>query len=287
MDTMQPGDITLPDRLEAASRRHALPCGAGDMVWHEWGAPEAPPLLLLHGGAGSWRHWARNIEALASRRRVLAPDLPGLGESAPPRAGIDLPGYAALIMAGFRTLAGEAARYDLVGFSFGAIISGQIAAEPDARLRSVTLLGAGGMGLARVPVRLARVRDKQGEERQAAHRANLAMLMIGDPARIDALAMRIQAWNSDHARLNSRGLVTDGVLRRLLPRIAAPLAMVYGARDAIAYPFMEQREAALAAALPGAAFQVIPRAGHWVQFEAAEAVNALLLRRLDGSGPSS
>ncbi|MCG7362388.1 alpha/beta fold hydrolase [Roseomonas sp. ACRSG] len=285
MDTIAPEDITLPDRLEAASRRHALPCGAGSMVWHEWGAPDAPPLLLLHGGAGSWRHWARNVEALATRRRVLAPDLPGLGESAPPRAGTDLSGYAALIMAGFRTLVGEAARYDLAGFSFGAIISGQIASAADARLRSVTLLGAGGMGLARVPVRLAKVRDKQGEERRAAHRANLAMLMIGDPARIDALAMRIQEWNSDHARLNSRGLVTEGALRRLLPGIRAPLAMVYGERDAIAYPFMEQREAALAAALPGAAFQVIPRAGHWVQFEAAEAINALLLRRLDGAEP--
>jgi pimeloyl-ACP methyl ester carboxylesterase len=180
---------------------------------------------------------------------------------------------------------GDEARYDLAGFSFGSILSGQIASQADARLRSVTLLGAGGMGLARVPTRLARVRDKRGEERLAAHRANLAILMFGDPARIDPLAMSIQAWNSDHARLNSRGLIPDGALRRLLPQIRAPLAMIYGERDAVAYPFMDQRRAALAEALPGAGFHVIPRAGHWVQFEAAEAVNALLLRRLDGAEP--
>jgi pimeloyl-ACP methyl ester carboxylesterase len=284
---MRLDDITLPDRLEAAARRHEMPCGKGSMVWHEWGSPAAPPLLLLHGGAGSWRHWMRNIEALATRRRVLAPDAPGLGESAPPPPGLDLWGYAGLIAERFHALAGDAPHYDIIGFSFGAALGGHIAARADAQLRSVTLLGAAAMGLARVPVRLASVRDKQGEERIAAHRANLAMLMIADPARIDALALRIQSWNSDHARLNSRGLVGEGALRRILPEIQAPLAMAYGERDAIAYPFMEQRQAALAAARPEAEFHVIPRAGHWVQFEAAEAVNALLLHRLDGSVPAA
>jgi pimeloyl-ACP methyl ester carboxylesterase len=282
-----PDALDLPDRLEAAARRHETPCGKGSMVWHEWGDPQAPPLLLLHGGAGSWRHWARNIEALASRRRVLAPDSPGLGESAAPPPGLDLWGYAGLVGGGFHALAGPVPAYDIIGFSFGAALGGHLAARADARLRSVTLLGAAAMGLARVPVRLASVRDKQGEQRTAAHRANLAMLMIADPARIDPLALRIQAWNSDHARLNSRGLVKEGALRRILPEIRAPLAMVYGERDAIAFPFMDQRRAALAAARPEAAFHVVPRAGHWVQFEAAEATNALLLRRLDGEVAAS
>ncbi|MBO1074977.1 alpha/beta fold hydrolase [Roseomonas marmotae] len=279
----------LPGRLEGMARRHETSCGQGGMVWHEWGPPEAPPLLLLHGGAGSWRHWIRNIEALARHRRVLAPDMPGLGESAQPPAGIDLWGYVGLIESGFAQLALEsrAARYDLVGFSFGGILAGHMASRADARLRSVTLLGAGGLGLARVPTRLASVRNKQGEERAAAHRANLAMLMIADPARIDALALRIQAWNSDHARLRSRNLVLDGALRDVLPKIHAPLAMAYGERDAIAYPFMDQRRTLLAALRPEAGFHVIPRAGHWVQFEAAEAVNALLLRRLEGAAPAA
>jgi pimeloyl-ACP methyl ester carboxylesterase len=288
MDAMPLDEATgLPDRLEAAARRHELPCGKGSMVWHEWGDPAAPPLLLLHGGAGSWRHWVRNIEAAARQRRVLVPDLPGLGESAAPPAGLDIAGYSALVGAGFQTLAGQPARYDIAGFSFGALICGQIAARADTRLRSVTLLGPAAMGLPRVPVRLARVRDKRGEERLLAHRANLAMLMFGDPARIDALALRIQAWNSDHARLNSAGLVPHGALRHILPEIRAPLALIYGERDAVAYPFMEQRQAALAAALPGASFHVIPRAGHWAQFEAAEAFNALLLRRLAGPEPEA
>ena len=43
------------------------------------------PTVLLHGGSGSWNHWVRNIDALlASGRQVIAPDLPGFGDSARP-----------------------------------------------------------------------------------------------------------------------------------------------------------------------------------------------------------
>jgi pimeloyl-ACP methyl ester carboxylesterase len=66
-------------RLDAAATRMETPTGAGNMVWRSWGS--GPVLVLLHGGSGSWRHWVRNIEYFARDRRVIAPDLPGLGES--------------------------------------------------------------------------------------------------------------------------------------------------------------------------------------------------------------
>ncbi|HJS87839.1 MAG TPA: alpha/beta fold hydrolase, partial [Acetobacteraceae bacterium] len=64
------------------------------MVWRLWGS--GLPLVLLHGGTGSWRHWVRNIEAFADHRLVVCADLPGLGcsdmppdpESPPVMAGI-------------------------------------------------------------------------------------------------------------------------------------------------------------------------------------------------------
>src|SRR5215831_4771929 len=61
-----------------ASRRHTRAAG-GSMVWRAWG--EGRPLLLLHGASGSWTHWIRNILPLAEHFRVLAPDLPGFGDS--------------------------------------------------------------------------------------------------------------------------------------------------------------------------------------------------------------
>jgi pimeloyl-ACP methyl ester carboxylesterase len=273
------------DRLQAGARRHETACGEGRMVWHEWGDAAAPPLLLLHGGSGSWRHWARNVAALSRHRRVLVPDLPGLGESALPPPGTDLPAYATLVAASFATLLRPDTPYDLVGFSFGAINAGRIAAAaPPGQLRSVALVGAGGLGLPAIPFRLSGVRAKQGAERLAAHRSNLAILMLADPARIDPLALRIQAWNSDHARLHSRNLVPAGALRDALPGIRPRVTMIYGERDAIAFPFLEQREALLRASHPDAGFHAVPGAGHWVQFEAAAAVDALLLAHLGATG---
>jgi pimeloyl-ACP methyl ester carboxylesterase len=235
-DYMADQEDDLTERLEAAAERYETPCGEGRMVWHAWG--EGPPLVLLHGGSGSWRHWARNIGHLARGRRVLAPDMPGLGESDLPPRGIDLWDYIGIVTGGLDALVGADAPYDLAGFSFGGIVAGHVAARDTGRLRSLTLVGAGGLGLPRLPTPLAKVRSKTGEERIAAHRHNLAVLMFGDSSRIDALALRIQAWNSDHTRLSSVGLVPEGALRAVLSGVRAPLNVIYGERDAIAYPFM-------------------------------------------------
>ena len=259
-------------RLELTATRAETPSGAGRLVWHEWG--EGKPLVLLHGGAGSWRHWTRNIEPLARTRRVIAPDLPGLGESDLPTAGTDLPGIAALLAAGIAARIGEGTPHDLIGFSFGAILAGHLAARHPAGLDSLTLLGAGALGLPREPVPLVSVRDRQGEDRVAAHRENLARLMIADPARIDAGALAIQAWNSDHARFRSRNVTGPASLRDALEGVHTPLRVIYGERDAILVPHLASRIAFFRAR--GTEPLVIPGAGHWVAFEAADRVNEAL-----------
>ena len=74
------GGTGLLGHLAATARRSETPCGDGSVVWHGWGAGGV--VVLLHGTSGSWRRWVRNISALARDHRVLAPDIPGLGESA-------------------------------------------------------------------------------------------------------------------------------------------------------------------------------------------------------------
>ena len=44
-----------------------------------WG--RGAPLVLLHGGMGSWTHWGRNIGALARKFTVITLDMPGYGDS--------------------------------------------------------------------------------------------------------------------------------------------------------------------------------------------------------------
>lgn len=255
------------------------------MVWREWGPAGGGterPLVLLHGGSGSWRHWVRNVERLSADRRLLCPDLPGLGDSAmPPRTDGPAP-IAAVVRAGLTSVLGdEGAPYDLAGFSFGALIAGHVAAEAGPELRSVTLVGAASLGLLRQRTDLLKVRDKEGEARMAAHRHNLASLMIADPARIDALALVVQDRNTLQSRFRSRGFAGSALLLDAIRRARAPVALVYGERDAIAWPEVETRFAALRTVQPDAWTGMVPGAGHWVAYEAAPAFDAMLLDMLD------
>ncbi len=266
----------LLEELSAAACRRETPCGTGRMVWHEWHAGGGAPAVLLHGGNGSWRHWARVIPHLAQGRRVIAADLPGLGESDLPEGLNDPAGVAAIVAEGVRLLEPDTARLDLIGFSFGAMIGGMVAAALPAPPRSLALFGAGALGVARTPTPLRKIRDKAGEERVAAHRANLAALMIHDPARVDALALDMQEWHTVHARFRSRGFATATLLKDALARTTMPLLAAWGEHDQVAVPHLARRIAAIREARPDARIEVIPGAGHWVMHEAAEAVNPLL-----------
>jgi pimeloyl-ACP methyl ester carboxylesterase len=70
-----PADVVA--KIASLGTRHVTPCGGGSMVWRAW--REGRPLVVLHGGSGSW---SRNVVPRADRFRVLAPDMPGFGESA-------------------------------------------------------------------------------------------------------------------------------------------------------------------------------------------------------------
>lgn len=264
------------EELRRAARRHETPCGDGVMVWHAWNEAAGPPVVLLHGGNGSWRHWVRNIPHLARTRHVLAADLPGLGESTLP-AGVEEPDQvAALALASLRALRADTARIDLVGFSFGAMVGGLMAAELGAALRSLALLGAGALGVPRTPTPLEKVRNREGAARVEAHRHNLRAMMIADPARIDDLAVETQEWHTVHARFRSRGYAGTPLLKQALARIAAPVMAIWGEHDQVAVPLLHQRIAAVKEVRPDARTALVPGAGHWVAYEAPAQVNALL-----------
>ena len=72
----EPADLVAA--IERASARRVT---EGDVVWHIWGT--GYPLVLFHGGTGSWFHWVRNVEALARDFMVIAADLPGSGDVKP------------------------------------------------------------------------------------------------------------------------------------------------------------------------------------------------------------
>jgi len=271
--------------VAATARRAETPCGAGSLVWRAWG--EGPPLVLLHGGSGSWRHWLRNIPFFARERTVICPDLPGLGDSDLPPEPAAPETIAPILREGLSRLLPAGERYDLVGFSFGALCAGHLAAVDPARCRSLTIVGAGALGFARSPTHLVKERHLEGIAREEANRHNLAALMFADASRIDEAALAMQDLHTRRARFKSRGWAETDSLKQAILRSEAPLGAIYGERDAIARPHVRSRIALVQSLRAGARTAVIPDAGHWVAYEAPEAFNAVLSRILAQEAPAA
>jgi 2-hydroxy-6-oxonona-2,4-dienedioate hydrolase len=261
--------------VAAEAERLETPCGDGHMVWHVWGS--GPPLVLLHGGYGSWTHWIRNVLPLSRAFTVAAPDLPGLGESATPPEPHTADGLARIIVEGIDIVFPRHADLHIAGFSFGGVLGGRVAVQLGERVRALTIVGSNGLGLVRQPTALERVAEDATEaEMLAVARHNLGALMIADPAKIDELAVYIQSQNAPRGRVKSRRFSRADTLARALPLVKARLDGIWGERDATAYPHLDDRARALRDIQPGARFEVIAGAGHWVQYEAADRFNSIL-----------
>lgn len=268
-------------QLQARATRRETPCGAGSIVWHVWGTGDGrqPPVVLFHGGSGSWTHWVRNIEPLvAAGRQVIAADLPGFGDSALPPSGGDADALVAPLAEGLQALLGGEP-CDLVGFSFGGMTAGLLLAEHPALARRLVLVGAPAMGV--TPNRqfeLQAWRHLPEAEQGAVHRSNLGALMLHDTALIDDLALELHVANLLRDRMPRRRLAHTDVLARALPRVTCPVHAIYGAYDALYKAWISQLAAAYAAAAPDfRGLTMIPDAGHWVQFERPETFDAALL----------
>jgi pimeloyl-ACP methyl ester carboxylesterase len=268
-------------RIAAGARRLHSEGGDGPLVWHVWG--RGAPVLLLHGGSGSWTHWLRNVQPLVDAgRSVWAPDLPGMGDSAKPPGCDDADDSAPWLERGLQQLLGAQA-VDAFGFSYGGLVAGYWAAASPARFNSLLLVGAPGLSVERrqpLPMR-AWSELPEGERRDAVHRHNLGVLMIAEPAAIDAAAIALHGANVRRDRMRRRRLMLTDALLQLLPRIACPLAGLWGEHDALYRDRLATLGPALARAPQYRELTLLPGAGHWVPYEAAAAFNAQALRWLN------
>ena len=267
-------------RLAAVAGRHDVPCGDGTMAWRSWG--DGPPVVLLHGGSGSWTHWARNIAALvAAGRQAWIPDLPGFGESARPPTGGDADALPEPVETALAALIGDAP-VDLVGFSFGSMVAAFVAARRPERVRRLVLCGAPALGIrpAEPLVLKAWGHLPPGPELDAAHRENLARLMVARPESIDALALAIHAANLQRDRMRLRRLSRTDVLLRTLREVRCPVWGIWGSEDVLYRGAQDLIAPALSAAPGFRGLTLVPGAGHWVQFEDAPAFDRALAAAL-------
>jgi pimeloyl-ACP methyl ester carboxylesterase len=287
--------------LDAASRKHVTPCGRGRLVWRQWG--DGPPLILFHGGSGSWMHWVRNIEPLARHYSVWAPDLPGMGDSDYPLAGdfrvitpeesdIDLEGstglppsaipmqtHAAVAIKGLAQLFGSAP-VTVVGFSFGGMLAANVAALVPGRFARVILVGSGGIPGERLarPEMVSWRQITDPDELATVQRRNLEIHMIVDPRNVDDVAVNIQTLNT--RRFRGRRLQRRQSLFEVLARGRPRLAGIWGRHDHTARGRIDELPTLLRAIDPQAPFHLVQNGGHWVAYECADEVNRVLLRYL-------
>ncbi|ANK81880.1 MAG: hypothetical protein TEF_14555 [Rhizobiales bacterium NRL2] len=251
------------------------------MVWRIWG--KGRPIVLLHGGHGSWEHWIRNIGPLSKHGKVIAGDLPGLGDSDPLSPPVDAPRLAEIVVSGIRKLAPEG---DLVlgGFSLGSVITAHAAAALGTYVRQVFLLGPAGLGAGwadNSEGMLRRPYRASVAEQRAVVRHNLGVSMIGVPSQVDELAVDIQfRLTSRRRRLIGMPISDSSATLDVMPDIASRAHVIAGDRDRYLQPNVAACLGRLNREFPAMRTTIVKGAGHWVAYDAADRVNDLFVGSL-------
>lgn len=280
------------DALEETAKVIKTPCGDGHMVWHLWG--EGAPLVLLHGGSGSWTHWVCNITALSRHFQLLVADLPGLGDSDNPSVPYDTSDYpastarlAAIVQAGVDHILGDTAPFHLCGFSFGSIIGTYLAAHAGQRVKTVTLAGSAAFGLPWDGLNgslKGMTKEMTEIERIEIQRHNLSVIMMAGP--VDDDAARMQLRNVERARVRSHGIGETDTLMGALVRVTSPLNGIWGRQDVYAQPNLERIGQIFRDQDPDTVYKILDGAGHWVMYEQADAFNVALIDIIEQRGGS-
>ena len=258
------------------------------------------PVVLLHGGgpgASGMSNYARNVDALASRFRVIVPDLPGYGRSSKNLEQTDPFGaLAEAIRALLDHLGLDTAH--LVGNSYGGACALRLALDTPHRVDRLVLMGPGGIGTTRgAPtkglnallgyytgtgpsrdkletfVRTYLVYDAEAvpdsaiEER---YQASIDPDVVAHPPlrRPSGLGALKTLWRMDFTR--------DSRLETLPNRTL----VIWGQNDKVNRPAGGQM---LVDAMPNADLLMPARTGHWVQWERADLFNKVVTDFLDGT----
>src|SRR6266568_5528451 len=107
---------------------------------HYLTAGRGAPLILLHGYTETSRMWRPIIPILAKRFTVIAPDLPGIGDSAIPAKGLDMKTSAVRMHGLARSL--EVGKASVVGHDIGLMVAYAYAAQFPAETEKLVVMDA-------------------------------------------------------------------------------------------------------------------------------------------------
>ena len=106
---------------------------------------DRPAMVFIHGLGGAWQNWLLTIPAFMGSHRVIAPDLPGFGQSQMPAEDISIKGYARIVDALLDELGVEEAV--VVGNSMGGFVAAELALSFSTRVQRLVLVSAAGLSI--------------------------------------------------------------------------------------------------------------------------------------------
>jgi pimeloyl-ACP methyl ester carboxylesterase len=254
-------------------------------------AGDGPPVLLVHGFPDSGRLWRHQIGPLVdSGRRVIVPDLRGMGASGRPEE-VDAYRLSRVVGDLLAVLdAHDAERAHVVAHDWGAAAAWVLAALHPDRVRSLASLSVGHPAASRPPTLEMRQKAwyqlyflfEEAEELLLRDDAALLREWIGpavdreryldDLRRPGALTAGLNYYRANvHPR-------RELLARRTLPPVAAPVLGLWSTGDAY---LAEDAMTRSAAHVTGPwRYERIEAATHWLQLDAPERVTALLLEHV-------
>ncbi len=283
--------------FEARKQSIALPDGE-TLAYLTMGDPAGTPVVLIHGYTDSARDWVPLIPYLAPRLRLILVDLRGHGRSGKPECCYTRLDFAYDIKLLLDAL--QVGRADIVGHSMGSFIA-QTFAEfwPQRTGRVVLISSSGGRrpGAAPPAPKLDYVAAIRRLKEPIDPDSKFMIEWWSSPTPVDPDFLRRQRQDAAAIPLRvwlavlDQGLLDDldhGDLQRTLPRLKAPVLLIWGSAD----PIMDEgSRATLREALPQAQVKIFPGLGHnpfWEQpAKCAGVINEFLAAVVSGRANSS
>lgn len=237
------------------------------------------PIVLVHGFPLNHTMWNAQIDALASRYRVLAPDLRGFGASGVTDGTVSMDQMAD-DLAGLLEASGIQEPAVVCGLSMGGYIALRFWLRHRARLRALILCDA--RSAADAPEAAANrltLADRVLREGPApAAQAMLPKLTAeatakAHPEVIEAIRQMILSTDPRGLAAAARGMAERLEMTPSLAEIACPTLLLVGQGDVISTPAGMR---AMADAIPDAKFVEISNAGHLSPMENPAEVNAAI-----------
>jgi pimeloyl-ACP methyl ester carboxylesterase len=228
-------------------------------------------VILLPGLACDDALWRDQLPALEAHHRVRVSDVHQRHATLPEMAHALLAEHEGPLV--------------LVGSSMGGMLAQHAHREAPQRIAAMALLST----TARpdtpelLKLRSNAIVEFQNGRAEIVLRANAMFAFhpdhAGDSARVDDYVAQILRIGPQQLIAQNRAVMARSDMRPWLADIRCPLLVACGDQDLLT-PLEHSRE--IAAAVPQAQLEVVPRAGHLLTWEQPAVVNALLLQWLDG-----